>query len=83
LGLYLFCLFIIIGGIFFLIKGLRYTKNEQELDKHSKYVIAGNGWFDEFLRIVLPYMPIWVIKLVYIIIGLFIIILGIYIIFGG
>lgn len=81
-GFYLFCLFFIIAGISLVIKGLRYTKKQKELDKHSRYVIAGNGWFDEFLRTVLPFMPVWISKIGYIILGLFLLILGIDMLFN-
>ncbi|ODG92376.1 hypothetical protein BED47_20605 [Gottfriedia luciferensis] len=77
IGFFLFCLFFIVSGITLIIMGLRYTKEKRENDKNSRYVIAGNGWFDEFLRTVLPLMPVWVTKIVYIILGLFLLILGI------
>lgn len=77
IGDYIWCFSFLVVGIIIIVMGLRYTKQDKDDDKNSRYVIAVNGWFDEFLRSVLPYMPLWIIRLVYLMIGVFFLIIGI------
>lgn len=78
IGPYLLGAFLLIGGVLTIRKGYYYDKHERKTDqKKGGYVVHGNGGFDEFLRYTLPYLPLWLIKIVYIAFGFFLLIIGI------
>ncbi|EMT45687.1 hypothetical protein BO219_14375 [Anoxybacillus kestanbolensis] len=78
IGMSFIILLLILGGSYYVYKGIKYSSKERDLDQRKGgYVVAGNGWLDEFIRYVMPFMPVWFGKIFYMVFGFIIIIMGV------